>query len=348
MTAALAAWTQEEPRALLDAFRPRSVAVFRALQLGDMLCAVPALRALREALPTSRIVLIGLPWARQFAARFHEYIDDFIAFPGYPGMPEAKPELPAYQSFLRTVHEEQFDLALQLHGSGAISNLVVQQFGARHVVGFGPGRHSQFQSGSIPFPEQGSEVSRLSALTNFIGAHVDDLRLTFPITNDDRAELHASGVAEGLLPKDYVCIHPGALAENRRWPPEMFARIADTLQRETCLQVVVTGSEQEWDLTSSVIEAMETPAINAASPISIGAMAALLNDARLLISNDTGVSHIAAGLKLPSVVIFRASEVSRWAPLDQDLHHVVVDPDATRAQAVLDHARILLAQWSLP
>jgi ADP-heptose:LPS heptosyltransferase len=88
---------------------------------------------------------------------------------------------------------------------------------------------------------------------------------------------------------------------------------------------------------------MRNRTINAAAPISIGAMAVLMSRARLLVCNDTGVSHIAAGLGLKSVVIFSKADIARWAPLDRHNHRCIWDPDAERAPVVLQHARALLA-----
>src|SRR5688572_17120941 len=109
--------TQERPGGgLLQRIQVRELVVFRALQLGDMLCTVPALRALRAALPQARITLIGLPWAHQFAQRFSAYIDDFIAFPGHAELPEQPVRETEADTFYRNVRGRNFDLALQLHG----------------------------------------------------------------------------------------------------------------------------------------------------------------------------------------------------------------------------------------
>src|SRR4051794_32653788 len=115
---------------------PLRIGVFRALQLGDMLCAVPALRALRAGAPQARITLMGLPWAAEFAGRFNAYIDDFLPFPGFPGFPEREADVPALLKFLRRAQECEFDLVLQLHGSGQFSNTLVRTMQATRIAGF--------------------------------------------------------------------------------------------------------------------------------------------------------------------------------------------------------------------
>ena len=123
-------------RPFLQRTAPSSVVVFRALQLGDMLCAVPALRALRNALPRAHIALVGLPWAQQFVERFPGYLDEFIPFPGHPLLPEQPVRHEALASFYAGMCARQFALAIQLHGSGDVSNDIVSGFGADAMAGF--------------------------------------------------------------------------------------------------------------------------------------------------------------------------------------------------------------------
>lgn len=330
---------------LLHRLDVQRVLVFRALQLGDMLCAVPALRALRTALPSAHITLAGLPWAAQFAQRFARYIDAFIPFPGHPALPEQPADGAKLDAFLAHVRAQDFSLALQMHGSGKQSNAIVAGFGARVAAGFcSPGAQAPDGMHVVPYPSHGLEPARLLALTSWLGAAPAGFHLEFPLTPQDREELHLSGVAKGIGSRRYACIHPGARDRGKCWAPQRFAEVADRLAEEFGLEIVLTGSASEHDLASAVASHMRTPAVNAASPISIGAMAALMDDASILISNDTGVSHIAAGLGLRSVVVFSKADITRWAPADSQRHRCLWDPRGQHVGTVLQHARELLSQ----
>src|SRR5947208_15090197 len=106
----------------------KKIAVFRALQLGDMICIIPAMRALRTAYPDAEITLLGLPWAAGFVNRFSKYFDHFIYFPGYPGLPEQPYDEIAFEAFLHRVQDEQFDLVLQMQGNGTVVNQLMFKF----------------------------------------------------------------------------------------------------------------------------------------------------------------------------------------------------------------------------
>ena len=326
-------------RTLLRSTPVKRLALFRALQVGDMLCAVPALRALRAAQPATRITLIGLPWAAQFARRFQRYIDDFVAFPGHPSFPEQAVRDELVAKFYEDMRARDFDLARQMHSNDPVSNQVVAEFGAKAVGGFTTGASTDR---FLSCPEQDPEPLRLLSLVQHLGAAAAGTDLEFPITDEDERELAASGLADGLYPAGYVCIHPGARLRDKCWSPQRFAEVADRIASEYGVQIVLIGSAKNGDLTAAVAAHMRHKAIDTASPLSLGAMAALMSRARLLICNDAGVSHIAAGLALPSVVIFSKADMQRWAPLDQDRHRCIWDPGGQHVAEVLDHARELL------
>jgi ADP-heptose:LPS heptosyltransferase len=302
------------------------IAVFRALQLGDMLCAVPALRALRIGEPAARITLIGLPWAQDFVRRFSRYIDDFMPFPGAPGFPEQDIDPARLAAFYRAARQRRFDLSIQLHGSGEMSNAVAAALGARQVAGFVAAGACDVPSGKnfLRWPQHLSEVERYVSLMSHLGYCSASSELEFPLDAADAAELRSLYDKHGLRTGRYVCVHPGARMASRRWPVARFAAVANQLAARGW-RIVLTGASAERDLAETFSQEVGTPFVDLCGQTSLGTLAALIARSRLLVCNDTGVSHIAAAVHAPSLVIACGSDVARWAPLDRALHTVVAD-----------------------
>lgn len=299
---------------------PATVAVFRALQLGDTLCALPALRALRQSWPEARITLIGLPWAATFASRFPHLVDAFIPFPGHPSLPETPFDAAAQQAFTQRLNETRFDLALQMHGDGRVTNAIVESFGSARTVGFapsGPGSADQ-----LPYRDEGHEIRRLLRLVEHLGLPAAGEHLEFPVTVAERAGARRLLAGHGLSGRPFAVIHPGSRAASRRWPASGFAAVADSLSAQG-VSIVLTGSAEERPITAAVRSHMRETVIDFSGQTDVGTLAALLQQAELLVCNDTGVSHVAAAVRAPSVVLFSGSDPARWAPPDAALHRPV-------------------------
>jgi len=299
------------------------IAVVRALHLGDMLCAVPALKAVRAAHPDAEITLVGLPWARELASRLTPFVDRFEEFPGFPGIPERDVDTVRLTNFLAWSASREFDLAIQLHGSGSHINEFVALLGARGTAGF-------FERGDyvpdartfVSWPSRGTEIERLLQLPRALGWPSDDTTTHLNVTDADVDEMSAALPDLGWQREPYVCVHAGARWPSRRWPAERFAFVADELV-EQGLSVVLTGTLGEAAVAAAVKSAMRGPATDLTGRLSLGAFAALVGRARLVVCNDTGASHVAAAMRTPSVVIASGSEVARWAPQDHVRHRVL-------------------------
>lgn len=297
------------------------IIIFRALQLGDMLCAIPAIRALRHAYPDAKITLAVLPWGKTLVERFSDYFDDFIHFPGYPGLPEQQYAPEDFTSFLTKVQEQKYDLAIQMQGNGSVVNPMVELFGATYTAGYSIQGHYAPDNGLfMPYPEHGHEIERHIALMEHLGIPSQGNELEYPLTTADYDAL--DDLQLGIEPKRYVCIHPGSRGSWRQWPVENFAALGDHCA-EQGYKVVVTGTKEEMDIVDAVISRMTHEVINAAGRTSMGAVGVLIQNAALLVSNCTGVSHIAAAFQTPSIVISMDGEPQRWGPLNKQVHRTI-------------------------
>lgn len=306
----------------------RRIAVVRALQLGDLLVAVPALRALRAGFPSAEITLIGLPWAASFVERFAAYMDRFVAFPGWPGLDEAAYEPERTGRFLTRQQAYGYDLVIQMHGSGGASNFFALALGGRLTAGYYEGKPPSGLTLATPYPDGEPEVLRNLGLARLVGCRQLGTRLEFPLHPADRAEadglLRPLARARGML----VGLHPGSRPPARRWPSERFAALADALARRYGARIVLTGGPDEAELVQAVADQMHVPALNLAGRTSLGGLAAVLRRLDLFIGNDTGPAHLAYALGVPSVTLFGPADVRRWAPLDTARHRIVRVPVA--------------------
>jgi ADP-heptose:LPS heptosyltransferase len=303
--------------------RPQRIVIVRALPgLGDFLCCVPAWRALRAALPEAHITLLGLPGSEALRQRFRAYLDDFLQFPGFPGIAERPPDVQALPRFLSEV-QGSFDLALQMHGSGGVSNIFTMLLGARHAAGFYvPGQYCPDPDSFLPYPEHLSELRCYLSLVASLGAAPCGAHLEFPVTQADRQAYATLSGQHGLTPGSYVCLHPGASTPERRWPAASFAALGDWFG-ERGLRVVLTGTAGESDVTRAVARQMRHQPLDLTGQTGLGALSLLLTHARLLLCNDTGVSHLAAATATPSVVLFIETDPYRWAPENSKRHRAV-------------------------
>jgi ADP-heptose:LPS heptosyltransferase len=314
----------------------KTIVILRALQLGDLLCSVPALRALREAYPAARISFIGLAGMQELIARFPQYIDEFIAFPGYPGLPEQPFDAQKFASFLTAMKARKFDLALQLQGNGGIVNEMLALFGTKYLAGFCQDAE-QATALLLHYPNSGHEITRHLALMKHldIGNPVNTA-LEFNFLEKDRTALQELKL--GLKKQQYVCIHPGSRGDWRQWPTQYFAAIADLCAAHG-YQVVITGTSNELDLGNELAQRSKIRPIVCTGRTNLGTMACLLKDSKLLVANCTGVSHLAAALQTPSVIISMDGEPERWAPLDKKLHRTIdwtFNPSYLQVQAEVE------------
>jgi ADP-heptose:LPS heptosyltransferase len=281
---------------ILAVSRP-AVLVLRALGLGDLLTAVPALRGLRSAYPDHRLTLAAPAPLRELAM-LTGAVDDLLPTT-LPRIQEAAAQLGPL-----SWHEPPPAVAVNLHGRGPQSTRALQELQPTVLL-------THADSGK-PGPEWDSdlhEVRRWCRLLEYFGIPADpsDLALARP---------QEASSAPGV-----VIVHPGCGFAARHWPVNRYAAVARRLAGDG-LRVVVSGSAAERPLATSVAAAAGLPHdVVLAGRTTLSQLAAMVADASLVVCGDTGIAHLATAYGTPSVVLFGPVSPQHWGPPPERPQH---------------------------
>lgn len=160
--------------------------------------------------------------------------------------------------------------------------------------------------------EMGHEVFRNQQVLKKAGITANEARLYFPLEREDYEEVERFMQRHGL--DGFSVLQPGAYWEIRRWAPEKFARLADEIIDRYNLQVVLCGNRAEKGLLRRVGNLMRGKAVVQAGELSLTGFAALVEKAQLFVGNDSGPTHVAAALGVPTVALMGTADIERYRP----------------------------------
>jgi lipopolysaccharide heptosyltransferase II len=280
-------------------------------RLGDILMTTPAIHALRTSAPDRHITLLTSS-VGAMAAPYLRDVDEVIAYDapwhGLAPSPSAHADLAMQRrlesgrfdaAVIFTVYSQSpLPAALLCHLAGIPLRLAHCRENPYHLL-------TDWVKETEPAGGVRHEVRRQLDLVAAVGARVEDERLSFRLDEEDR--LHATmRLAEaGIDPeRPWIVVHPGATASSRRYDPERFARAGAELARTLRCQVAITGDASERELTERVRAATGGAARSLAGTLSLAEFAGVIEQAPLLISNNTAAVHVAAAVGTPVVDLY--------------------------------------------
>lgn len=279
--------------------RPELV-VLRAIKLGDLLVAVPALRALRRGFPDHRITLATTAWLAP-VVELVPAIDVHLAQHGL--------DHPI------TVPTGVVDVAVNLHGAGPESSDLIAALQPRRVIGHADPTHGY---AGPAWPSDVHERDRWADLLVWHGVPADATDVTIE-----------RPVAPPVIAYAAV-VHVGAFHGARHWPTDRFADVVRGL-RDRGADVVLTGGADDVVRARAVADASGTaPGAVLAGTLGLQDFAGLVAAARVVVTVDTGAAHLATAYGVPSVVLFGPAPPEAWGPPATGPHVVLTDASVRR------------------
>jgi ADP-heptose:LPS heptosyltransferase len=266
--------------------------------LGDLILALPAIKALREFLQPAWLEMAGHPWTLALV-QGRPYADAIMDINRGDMVPLFQDNAPLPATLKRDIGH--FDAAFCFSRSEALAHNL-RRAGISKVF-------------TLPsFPKKRMHVidhhlSSLKALEIAAAATPPMIHLR----HEERQEAERFLLRKGWDLQGIVALHPGAGSRKKAWPAARFAALARALA-STGRQILIIEGPADKAAAQEVVAGLGDIRYLLVRDLPIARLAALLGLVSLFIGNDSGVSHVAAALKKPTIALFGPTDPCVWAP----------------------------------
>jgi heptosyltransferase-2 len=321
-----------------------------------MLCVVPLLRALRAKFPSSEIDLVASPvnfevmHGNRFVSNVLNFDKREILFRGrlHPGK---------FRELVTSLRRREYDLALvpSTVSTSFTSDFLAYLSGAPMRIGVGSidGKEnpsSYFFNAPVDLawsavPHRHQTLRNLD-LVRDLEVRTGDLSLELtlnPIELIQGKLFYDRNLGQGIIGIGY---HPGAGKVPNRWPAERFASVANVLSDEFSAMAFVTAGSMDDKPLEGMEKGLNVPHyVLRNQPIRL--VASILKNLHLVITNDTGIMHVAAAAGTPVLSLFGPTDPEQWAPIGTRHRYIYGGGgriDSITVEEVLRYAREMLRE----
>lgn len=301
----------------IRAAKPQKILVIRQQnQMGDMILATPAYRAIKETLGDVELGVVTAPINRNVLLN-HPYVDRVFTY--------NNKDLFGTIRLIRDIRKRRYDLVIILHTvsfsftSAVIGLLSGARFRAGSTSGpFGNMLSESFFHLELPLPGSDELAGMNEAEHNLyplrgLNIDSDDLCPVIVPSREDVAFARDFLERNTRADKKTIVVHPGAGKAENIWPPENFAEVVNRLRAEHDLNVCVIEGPRDAGSVGSFSGALRGGCVRI-SGRGIGEVAAVLPLVNLVLCNDTGVMHVACAVGARTLAVFGPTDPVRWAP----------------------------------
>ena len=281
--------------------------------VGDAIMTTPVIRGVRRNFPKARIIILAKPWVIPVYEN-NPYIDDIIVYQNQTRHKKGMGTL----RLSKDIKLYDFDLAILMQN--AFEAALISFFaGIPERLGYNTDARGLLLNRCIkldPVLKKGHLIDYYIGILKGAGLEDDGRQIELFITQAEKKEAKKI-LKENLIDpeKSVIGINPGATGGTaKRWFPEKYASLARQLSETMGVKIVIFGGPGDEKLGQKIAEDSNGSCVNLAGKTSLRLAFALIENCSLFITNDSGLMHAAAALKINQIAIIGSTDYIATAP----------------------------------